>query len=160
MASEEQYKFFQTVYDEENDRYTLLEGRAKVYITILTFYIGALAFKASDVVQILKEYRAPVTGAVLICLTFIASLGCCVFALRIKTFEAITDPEEVIAAWPDEGLADEEFFDARIADFAVATKRNAKQNDEAARALALAGWLLFAGVLTQAVVFLLTLARG
>ncbi len=159
MASETQYKFFRELYDEENERYSLPEGRAKVFITILTLYIGALAFKANDSLEFLKTHHVPQSLAVVGGLLFVLSLACCVFSLRMKSFEALSDPEELIAEWPDDGIDDDDFLDDRIADLAVATNRNSKQNDEAAQSLGAAGWLLLAGVASQAIVFTMALWR-
>lgn len=159
MATETQYAFFRALYEEENDRHALLEGRAKVFVTILTIYVAALSFKATEVADMLRAYRLPASFALLSGLVFVASLALCIFALRIRVYEGLADPEDLIARWPDDGIADDEFLDDRVADLAIATNRNARQNDEAARALEFAGWLLLAGVVLQAVAFLIALWR-
>lgn len=92
-------------------------------------------------------------------LLFVISLACCIFALRIRSYEGIADLERVIEEFPSDGISDQVFFDHRIADLAVATNRNSEQNDEAARALGIAGWLLFGGVLLQAIMLVIALAR-
>jgi hypothetical protein len=153
MASETQYKFFRALYDEENERNGELEGRAKLYITILTFYIGALAFKVEEVEKFLTQFTIPIALAIAAGLSFVLSLAFCIFSVRVKNYEALANPEELIDSFPSGPISDEEFLDNRIADLAVATNRNSRQNDSAANAVTIAGWLLLFGVVLQALIF-------
>jgi hypothetical protein len=59
----------------------------------------------------------------------------------------VSDGVEIIESLGEELPIDEEFFDDRIADYAVASSRNRAVNTDIATILAWAGWLLFAGML-------------
>lgn len=159
MATENQYKFYRALYDEENDRYGLLEARAKLYLTILTFYLGSLAFKITDVKIFFSEFAIPLAIAMAAGLAFVIALLCCISAILIRKYEAITDPEELIASLGLNPPRDDEFFDDRIVDMAVATNRNSRQNDRAANALQAAGLLMAAGVVLHVVVFVIALLK-
>lgn len=82
------------------------------------------------------------------------SLAFCIFSVRIKAYEGLADPEEVIRSFPSGPISDEEFLDDRIAELAVVTNRNSRQNDSAAHAVTFAGWLLLFGVALQALIFM------
>ena len=159
MATENQYKFYRALYDEENGRYGLLEARAKLYLIILTFYLGALAFKLSDVKVFFTEFGIPLSLALSAGLAFLCALLCCIYSILIREYEAITDPEELIASLGKQPPTDDDFFDDRIVDMAVATNRNSGQNDRAANALQVAGWLMAVGVVLHVIVFVIALLK-
>ncbi len=54
MASESQYEFFKCAYDEERDRYRELINRGKVFLTVVSIYLGLLAANAD---RLSKGYR-------------------------------------------------------------------------------------------------------
>ena len=60
-------------------------------------------------------------------------------AARIRVYEAIADPGEIIESFGKAEPKNQDFFDDRIADLAVATKRNAGVNGKVARVLEYAG---------------------
>lgn len=159
MATENQYKFYRALYEEENARYGLLEARARLYLTILTFYLGALAFKLADVKVFFLEFGIPLPVGMAAGLAFVIALLCCISSILIREYEAITDPEELIASLGPNPPRDEDFFDDRIVDMAVATNRNSRQNDRAANALQAAGWLMAAGVVLHVAVFVIALLK-
>jgi hypothetical protein len=51
MATETQYKVFKEIYDDEAKRYSDLGTRCNLYLTIITFYVGVILLKVSDVVK-------------------------------------------------------------------------------------------------------------
>ena len=56
--------------------------------------------------------------------------------MRVRTYQTVTDPEEVARDLLDEHvelMSDEEFFKRRIVDFSVAANWNEAKNWEAAR---------------------------
>lgn len=147
MASEIVYKVFKDVYDEEAKRYSELDGKAKLYITIITFYLGAVAFKFKEVMELSNSVAYAKWLYLILGSALIAALMCTVFAMRIRTFEGICNLETVIEDFGETPPADDDFRDDRIADLAVATNRNSKQNDRIARSLTFASvFILLAGI--------------
>jgi hypothetical protein len=47
MATDTQYKVFKEVYDQESERYSNLGTRAGLYLTLITFYLGAVLLKVT-----------------------------------------------------------------------------------------------------------------
>jgi len=70
-----------------------------------------------------------------------------IFALRVRQFEAVNDGVDIVNGYGDSEPEDEEFFDARVVDYAVASSRNRKFNNETAILLAWASWFIIAGML-------------
>lgn len=154
MATENQYEFFRYLYEEENSRYSELESRAKLYITIISLYMGALAFKLDDVLKISNGRIFSLglfIGSVII---FSIALLFSILAIRIRVYEGITDPYDIFEEYGDEAPIDQDFFDNRIADLAVATDRNSIQNDIVAARLSDAAWFLYFGVICHIVGFM------
>jgi len=147
VATAEQYKFFRALYDEEQARYGHLEARARLYITINTVYLSALAFKATDFLGFAKEFKVPTWLFLLAAAVLVLALALSILAIRIREYEGITDPEKVIDSFGEHPPSDEDFFDDRIADFAVAANRNSTQNDTVAAHLFWASIALLIGVL-------------
>jgi hypothetical protein len=157
MSTETQYKVFKELYEEEGKRYSELDGKAKLYITIITFYLGAIAFKFKDVMELTSSVTYTRWLYLAIGSVLIAALLCTVIAMRIRTFEGICNPEEVIQRFGPTPPSDDDFRDDRITDLAVATNRNSSQNDAIARTLSLASlFILFAGII-QFILFTLAL---
>ena len=152
MATETQYAFFKSVYDEENVRYTQLESRAKFYLTIQTFYLGAIAFKFDDIQKFSAALSVPpilfITGGLLVVLGLLLT----VLATRIRAYEAPTDLQELLESFGS-SPTDSDFLDDRLADLAVATDRNSIANDKVANLLTYAGILLFSAVAVHFVTF-------
>lgn len=153
MATETHYAFFKSVYDEENVRYTELESRAKFYLTIQTFYLGAIAFKFDDIRKFSEALSVPpilfITGGLLVVLGLLLT----VLATRIRAYEAPTDLQKLLQSFGSSPPTDSEFLDDRLADLAVATDRNSIANDKVASLLTYAGILLFAAVTVHFVTF-------
>jgi hypothetical protein len=159
MATEAQYQIFKELYDEESKRYSELDGKAKLYITIITFYLGAIAFKFKDVL----EFTSPTSYAKwlysAIALVLVAALLCTVNAMRVRVFEGICDPVKLIKEFGDTPPTDDDFRDDRIADLAVATNRNFAQNNKIASSLSWAsGFILLAGII-QFCLFLMVFVK-
>lgn len=159
LATVEQYEFFRTLYDEEQARYGHLEARAKLYITIITIYLGALAFKISDFLSFAKEFKVPVWLFLLAAAVLVVALALSILAIRIRDYEGITDPEQVIHSFGEKPPKNEDFFDDRIADFAVAANRNSTQNNTVAVNLFWSSWALFIGVLIHFVSLVIALYK-
>ena len=159
MATEAQYKFFKDLYDEESKRYSELDGKAKLYITIITFYLGAIAFKFKDVLDFTSSISYTKWLYSAIALVLVGALLFTVNAMRIRVFEGINDPEEIIKGFGKKPPTDDDFRDDRIADLAVATKRNSGQNDRIAKSLSFASLWIFSAGLIQFCLFLIALLK-
>jgi hypothetical protein len=155
MATELQYKVFQSAYEEENDRYTQLESRAKFYLTIVTFYLGAVAFKFSDVLVFTKSYRIPAILYIGAGVLLLISLLLTILATRIRAYEAPFDPEKIIRSFTESPPRDAEFLDKRMVDYAVATNRNRKVNNTVGALLSRSSWFLFSALSLQLIVFII-----
>jgi hypothetical protein len=157
MATEIQYKVFKEVYDEESERYSNLGTRANAYLTLITFYLGAVLLKIDDVLKFVTTFRIPVVFFLLIGTLFVVALLLTALALNIRDYEAICDPEEVIEAFGESQPSDEEFLDDRIIDLAVATNRNSRQNNRVAGLLQWAARVICCCVALQAVLLLVAI---
>ncbi len=125
MATQAQYGVFLYLYEDENKRYEHLQDRAKLYLSIASIYLGAIAFKVDDVLRLVTQFRIPVwlwlmTGGILIAAVVLIS-----WAVRVRDYEGICNPVEVIARYVHEPPpSDEDFLDDRLVDLAAATNRN------------------------------------
>lgn len=149
MATKEQWEIFRYVYEREESRYQNITDRGKVYLSLITLYVGAIAFKADFwFSQSLKDPWSTLLFALLLGL-FLAALCATVAAMGIYSYEGITDPEEVIAGFGDTTPDNEDFFDDRIIDVAVATNRNSKTNDRRASLLSISSLLMVIGIVVH-----------
>ena len=136
MATQAQYGVFLYLYEDENKRYEHLQDRAKLYLSIASIYLRAIAFKVDDVLRLVTQFRIPVwlwlmTGGILIAAVVLIS-----WAVRIRDYEGICNPVEVIARYVHEPPpSDEDFLDDRLVDLAAATNRKSAANDRVARLL-------------------------
>jgi hypothetical protein len=153
MATKAQYEVFRGAYEEENERHSGLESRAKLYLTIITAYLGAVAFKTTDVLAFLKTFDIPFYWYLLLGICLILALLLAVCAMGIRKYEGVFDAEAEIKSFGDKPPADEDFFDKRIVDLAVATNRNSAVNNRIATYLQWSGILVFVAVCLQLIVF-------
>lgn len=153
MASEIQYRVFKEVYDEESERYSQLGTRCNLYLTIITFYLGVIFLKIDDILKFVAVFQVSVFLVLVLGILFVAALAFTVLALRIREYEGIFDPEEVIDSFGPKPPSDGEFLDKRIVDLAVATNRNSVQNNRVASLLQWSASLIFVAVLLQVVIF-------
>lgn len=142
MASEKQYDFFKYVYEKEQDRYKELLNRGKLFIGVIAFYIGTLAMNSSMNLFDLIKTQDFWNNILLIGSLFFFGVGFLfnIFALGLYKHENITNLTRVIKSYGEKPMPDEQFFDYRLVDFAVATERNHKKNN--LRALFLTGALI------------------
>jgi len=149
MATDAQYQIFKELYDEESKRYSELNGKANLYITIITFYLGAIAFNFKAVLEFTGSVAPAKWLYSAVALVLVAALLCTVNAMRVRTFEGVCDPEKVINDFPDDS----------IADLAVATNRNFAQNNRIAGSLSWASvFILLAGFI-QFCLFLMVFVK-
>jgi hypothetical protein len=159
LATAEQYEFFRFLYEEEERRYLHLESRAKLYLSIIALFIATLVLKAQDVQASVAVLKVPWLLILLQAILLASSLVFVVLSVFIRTYEGVADPEQVIEGFGEEAPSNEDFFDDRIADYVVATGRNAAVNDRCARFLEIAVYLLSAAMLLLFLTFLVALLK-
>jgi hypothetical protein len=157
MATEIQYQAFRAEYDEESRRASGLEDRAKLYLTIITAYLGVIGFKIEDLLKFLDKFHVSVTFYLVMAAVLVGALLCTVWAMGIRTYEGLFDPKKEIESLSKTIPTDHDFLDKRLADIAVATSRNSKQNGRVANALQCAGILIFLAVSIQMAVFVVAI---
>jgi hypothetical protein len=154
MSNKEQAEFFSRLYDDEASRGATLLDRAKWYLSLITFFSTATLFvveklRPQDFIQ-LSIFILAIVGMMA---SFLASL----WAVRVDTFEAISDPDDALTKMQENRFDDVKFFLDRISDYVVATERNSKVHDCQANALSIAGYLMLAGMAAQCVYFTIRL---
>jgi hypothetical protein len=157
MATEKQYLYFKGLYDEESARQASLADRAKVYLSLMTFYSAFVLFAAEKLkpdTLVLKVLFVATVASTLS--AFLLSL----WSIRIAEYEALNDPQEIILGFGTSAPRDEDFFDDRMVDFAVAYQRNSNVNDKKAAQLTWAGFLLLVGIFLHACYFFAKLVGG
>ena len=153
MATQAQYEVFKYVHDEESKRLAELVTRAKVYLSIATFFLGALGFKVGDAIVTVSPVAK--IAFLLAALSFIVAFTLIILSLRVYSYEGICDLEEVIDTFGDEPPEDGGFLDDRIVDLAVACNRNSELNDKRADLLQWASYAMLIGIVTVFMSFVL-----
>ena len=160
MVSEPIYKFFQALYDEEAKRFAELESRARLYFSIASLYVGAIAFKFDDVVKLVGRVNLPAVFIVLDGALFVVAILFCVLAMQVRKYEGIADLTDIIDEFSKDGVpADGEFFRRRIVDYEFATKRNSAVNNRVASWLSVSGFSILSGVAGQILPFVYIAVR-
>jgi hypothetical protein len=156
MMTERQYDYFKALYEEESTRSAELVERGKTYLTIVAAYSGFFAFTAKNWPGENSNWAIRfIFGFVALCLA--SSLATIVRALGIYSYEGLTDPVKLLEAIGTSEQSDDDFFDRRIADLAVAHNRNEEQNDRRAWRLTIASWLMVFAIVFHFVLVILTL---
>jgi len=152
MATPTQYQCFKDIYDREAKRCELLIDRGKLYLSVITIYVGLLGIASKEIIPKASAsslatilYVASLVGFVMALLLLICSTG-------IYTHFYPTDPIKVIRGFGAEPPTDEDFFDKRIAEIASAFERFHQVNDQRAQLLKYASWFMVLGVASQAYV--------
>jgi hypothetical protein len=160
MMTQRQYDFFRALYEEENTRFKDLVERGKIYLTVVAAYSGLFTFTADK----MPGATVGTVPRVVFCLVagfLVAALISIVRSLGIYSYEGLTDPEKVVNQIGATPQSDDDFFDRRVVDLAVAHNRNEKQNDRRAKCLTVATWLMALGIVFHMFfVFLLLLNQG
>ena len=150
-ATEKQYEFFKSLYDDENERTKILAEHAKNNLGLATVYSAFIIFvmdKQTDHLTVVG--KSLFVGAIIFMLAaFLLSL----LATQISAFEAPTVPSDIFESYGDDPPTDEDFFDDRIVDYSVACERNSSVNDGKANLLLFARYLLLAGIAAHAAYF-------
>jgi hypothetical protein len=147
VATEKQFEFFKSLYAEETAREGQLQEHAKAYLSLATLYSAFVLFVVDKLKPDSIANRSVFIAAIACMLgSFLLSL----FATKVSNYEAVNEPQDIIEQFGDAPMSDEEFFDLRIADYAVACERNSQVNDKKAFQLVVAAYLLLAGIALQA----------
>ncbi|MDE3819714.1 hypothetical protein [Sinorhizobium meliloti] len=154
MATREQMDFFKSVYEEEEKRTAILLEHSKNNVTLVTLYSGFALF-------VLDKHASGLsaTGFTLFAVSLCAmavSFFLSLLITNIAPYEALTDPDEIIAKLGSTPPTNEEFFDARIIDYTAAYQRNSAVNDRKAEWMSLARYALLLGVVLHASFFIYT----
>jgi hypothetical protein len=158
MATKEQYEFFRYLYEEEQRRYGHLEARARLYLSIISLFLATLIFKVEDVRKSVDILGVPWWVVLVQGLLLASALVFVVIGAFIRPYEGVADPEDVVKSFGKKPSVDDSFFDDRIADYVVATSRNAAANNKVARFLTIAVSFLLAAMLLLLVILSIGLA--
>jgi len=146
-VTKEQCEFFRSLYEAEERLSIQLEGRAKVYLGVISAVLAAILLKAGDARAVAETLKIPWAMLLLEALLMTLALLGTLWSLRLRSYDNPNDGIELYEAygenWPDE----EEFIRDRIVDYAVASSRNRQRNLNMAKTLTLAGFFMMAGIL-------------
>jgi hypothetical protein len=154
MATEKQFAFFKSLYDEECKRGEELHDHAKNNLGLVTLYSAFILF-------VIEKLRPESTCSKLI---FVATILCMLaafllslWATQISIYEAVNEPADILEELGDSQPDDEDFFDDRIADYTVAYERDSEVNDKKANQLLVARYFLLVGIALHACYFIVLL---
>ena len=156
MATKDQCAFFEKLYDEECSREVALNNYSAGLLSLITLYSGVVLFAAehSDKIKLNMAANKYLFVATIGAMTLGFLLA--IFARQLVRYEALVDPDSVIDQFGDAPLADEQFFDDRIADYQAAINANVPVNNTKANRLTAATYCLGAGILLYASLFILS----
>ena len=154
MATQTQYDFFKYLYDAEQTRYRELIDRGKLFLSIITIYLGLLAVAADKTIPLSKHSLIIAITYTTSVIFIVGAMVPVVLAVGVFKYERPSDPMRIVENFGREIPIDEEFLDARLVDFAVATERNFSQNEKRANLLRVSSFILLLGAIGQAVFFI------
>jgi hypothetical protein len=111
-------------------------------------------------VKFVTVFHVPLGLYLVFSIVLLLALLLTVLATRIRTYEGICDPEEVIRSFGKTKPTDDDFLDQRVVDLACATNRNVAENNKVAGILQIASYLLFVAVFFQLVIFGLAIFKA
>jgi hypothetical protein len=140
------FDFFKALHEDERNRSARLAQLATAYFGLEGLYIGAVAFKYSDVMETAVDMKVPPQ-------VFLATLSLVLLALiltmravAIRVSEGLAEPQQLAEKLEQNPDDEATFLLDRCMDYAVATQNNSAVNDKRATALTWSGWLLFAAI--------------
>lgn len=151
MATEKQYAFFKSLYDEEGERAKILAEHAKSNLGLATLYSAFILF-------VVEKQVADIAwlGKLLFCSAILLMLGAFLLSLmatQIAAYRIPNEPTDIIEGFGDDPPTDDDFFDDRIIEYAVACEKNSPINDGKADMLHYARYLLLGGIALHASYF-------
>jgi hypothetical protein len=120
-VTKEQYEFYRSLYDEEERTSVQLEGRSKVYLGVVSGILAAILFKADEARKTADLLHVPWVLLLLEALSMTIALIVVFMALRFRDYQAVSDGLELIERDRDDWPTNEEFYEARIVDYAEAS---------------------------------------
>ena len=81
-------------------------------------------------------------------------------ALRIRNFEAVNDGAQIILDYGDDWPTEEQFYEDRVADYAVASSTNRELNNETAALLSWSSWSMAVGIVYLLGIVLFAIGRA
>ncbi len=151
MATEKQVEFFKLVHQMERDRTTGLRETAKTYINLSSIYSAFIIFVAE------KLRPVDVSAKMIFSATIVSMLLAFLFSIlvvHVANYQGLTNLRRIIENFGDQPPTDDDFFDDRIVDYAVACQRNLTVNNQKARFLSASGYLILIGLALHAAFFL------
>lgn len=145
-VTKEQYDFYRTLYDQEERTSLQLEGRAKVYLGIVSAFLAAMILKASDAQATANSLHIAWGLMLLQALPMTIALALLLWALRIRNFEVVNDGAKIISDYGDDWPTQEQFYEDRLVDYAFASSTNRSLNNQTARFLSLSSWFMASGM--------------
>lgn len=141
-VTKEQYEFFRSLYEDEQKTSEKLEGRAKVYLGIVSAFLAAIIVKADEARKIADTLHLRWAFLLADAIPVTVALFLVLWSLRVHRFEAVNDGPDLVTLYSDEWPSEEQFFGDRIVDYAFASSVNRKSNNKTAAQLTHAGlWI-------------------
>lgn len=149
MATEAQYLYFKDTYDREVKRHERLIDRGKVYLSLITLYLGLLGVAADKVIPKIAESLVVAVAYLASLAAFFVALGLLLFALGIYRYTYPSNLKSVIEEYGAEPPTDSEFLDMRMAELAAAFSFNLGVDENRASFLKYASWGMLVGMVFQ-----------
>jgi hypothetical protein len=140
------FDFFKALHEDERNRSTRLAQLATAYFGLEGLYIGAVAFKYSDVMKTAGDMKVPPQLFLGTLTLVLIALVLTMRAVAIRVTEGLSEPKELAEKLERDPDDEGTFLLHRCMDYAVATQKNSAVNDQRATALEWSGWLLFGAI--------------
>jgi hypothetical protein len=148
QVTKEQCDFFRALYDEEERTSVELEGRAKVYLSIISAFLAGMILKAADAKGLADALHIRWGLMLLDALPMSIALFLVLWALRIRRFEAANDGPQLIALYVQESWPTaDQFYGERVADYAAASHKNRLLNNRTSLLLEYASLFMGLGII-------------
>lgn len=158
-VTKEQHDFFRSLYEEEERTSLQLEGRAKVYLGVISALLATFFLKAKDASDFAGALHIRWVFMLLEAFPMTLGLILVLWSLRIRNFEAVTDGPKLLETYEDDWPAEAQFYEDRVVDYAVASSINRELNNESAAILEWASWCMAVGVVYLLVIVLYAIWR-
>jgi hypothetical protein len=146
-VTKEECEFFRDLYEAEERVALRLEGRAKVYLGVISAVLAAVLLKAGDAKAIAKTLKIAWVLLLMEALAMTCALVLVLWSLRLHRYDAANDGIKLMKRyaedWPDEA----DFNKERAIDYAVASSRNRMRTEGMAKTLSLASFFMMSGIL-------------
>ena len=159
-VTKEQCDFFRGLFEAEERLSNQLEGRAKVYLGVISAILAAILLKADEARKAADMLHIPWLLLLMESLAMTLALLIVLLALRFRDYQAVSDGLELVERDSTHWPTNEKFYEERVADYAEASTENRRINMETARLLAAASWLMSSGILVVLVMVVVAIWRN